>query len=187
MRVISGTAKSLQLKTLPGNGTRPTTDRIKETLFNILANELYDGMFLDLCSGSGAIGIEALSRGAKRAYFVEQEKAACLIIQENLIHTGLKEKAVILQKNAVSALNILKKEKISFDFIFMDPPYESGLEKQLLFLLAQTDVLKKSGMVIVEANIHTSFDYLEDLGFFIKKIKKYKTSQHLLIQRKEIS
>ena len=104
MRVIAGSARSLKLKTLEGIDTRPTTDRIKETLFNMIAPYLYDCEFLDLFAGSGGIGIEALSRGAKEAVFVEQNKKAVACIKENLTHTHLSDKAVVMSKDVMTAL-----------------------------------------------------------------------------------
>jgi len=131
MRVIGGTAKRLQLKTLAGLNTRPTPDRIKETLFNMISPGLFDSVFLDLFAGSGGIGIEALSRGAKEAVFVESNPQAMNCIQENLVHTKLKQKALTLTKDALHALYSLEGEKV-FDYVFMDPPYHGGLEEQVL-------------------------------------------------------
>ena len=104
MRVIAGTAKRLQLKTLDGMDTRPTTDRIKETLFNMIAPSVFGSVFLDLFSGSGGIGIEALSRGAREAVFVEKNPKAMACIKENLKHTKLVEKGMTLTRDALSSL-----------------------------------------------------------------------------------
>ena len=112
MRVIAGSAKRLQLKTIDGLDTRPTTDRIKETLFNMISHEIADSCFLDLFSGSGAIGIEALSRGAKEAVFVEQNRKAMACIRENLTFTKLAKQSVLLEMDVLSALNVWK-ESIS--------------------------------------------------------------------------
>ena len=110
MRVISGSARRIQLKTVEGLGTRPTTDRIKETLFNILQPELYRARFLDLFSGSGAIGIEALSRGCGMAVFVENNREAVACIRENLERTKLFQNAVVMQKDVFAAMDQLEKE-----------------------------------------------------------------------------
>ena len=128
MRVISGSARSLRLKTIEGNGTRPTTDRIKETLFNMINDRMYDCRFLDLFSGSGAIGIEALSRGAREAVFVENNKKAVSCIKENLKFTKLIDRAQIIERNAESAVAGLSGR---FDVIFMDPPYDNEYEKKI--------------------------------------------------------
>ena len=108
MRVIAGKARRLNLKTVPGMDTRPTTDRIKETLFNILQPELLDCHFLDLFSGSGAIGIEALSRGAARAVFVEKNPKACTCIRENLTFTKLADSGTLLNMDVMQALRSLE-------------------------------------------------------------------------------
>ena len=113
MRVIAGKAKRLPLKTPKGMDTRPTTDRIKETLFNMIQDELYDIHFLDLFSGSGAIGIEALSRGAKDACFVEQNKAAAEIIRQNLVFTKLNEQAEVLVCSALASLTLTFRVNLS--------------------------------------------------------------------------
>ena len=128
MRVIAGTARSLPLKTPEGMDTRPTTDRIKETLFNMLQTYIPDCVFVDIFSGSGGIGIEALSRGASQAVFVEQNRKAAACIEENLNHTHLREKAVVMSKDVMTALRILEDKKQAFDYIFMDPPYGKLLE-----------------------------------------------------------
>ena len=135
MRVIAGKCRSLPLKTVPGRQTRPTTDRIKETLFNMLQPYLPDARFLDLFAGSGAIGIEALSRGAERAWFVEQNKAAADCIRQNLKFTKLEQQAVLLPMEAHAALQSLQGQE-PFDCIFMDPPYDKGLEKDVLYAFA---------------------------------------------------
>ena len=119
MRVIAGSARSLKLKTLEGIDTRPTTDRIKETLFNMIAPYLYDCEFLDLFAGSGGIGIEALSRGAKEAVFVEKNPKAMECIKENLKFTRLEKKGITLTKDVLNALYQLEGDKV-FDYIFMD-------------------------------------------------------------------
>ena len=188
MRVIAATARSLQLKTLDGLDTRPTTDRIKETLFNILAPYLYDCIFLDLFAGSGGIGIEALSRGAMEAVFVEKNPKAMACIKDNLKHTRLERRALTIAADVMTALYRLEGEK-QFDYIFMDPPYNQGLEKQVLAYLAESDLLAHRGVIIVEASKETSFDYLDDLGFQVIKEKVYKTNKHVFIEpsgRKEI-
>lgn len=180
MRVIAGSAKRLQLKTLDGFETRPTTDRIKETLFNMLTPYVYDCIFLDLFAGSGGIGIEALSRGAMQAYFVENNPRAMACIRENLQHTKLAHKATTLSMDVLTALYKLEGE-VQFDYIFMDPPYGKGLERQVLEYLAESSLLAEEGVVIVEASKETSFDYAQELGFSMIKNKEYKTNKHVFL------
>lgn len=182
MRVIAGTAKRLQLKTLDGMNTRPTTDRIKETLFNMIAPSVFGSVFLDLFSGSGGIGIEALSRGAREAVFVEKNPKAMACIKENLKHTKLVEKGMTLTRDALSALYQLEGEKV-FDFVFMDPPYDQELEKEVLTYLSGSDLIYEDTLIIVEASKYTDFSYLEDLGFVKIKEKEYKTNKHVFIEK----
>ncbi len=182
MRVIAGTAGRLQLKTVPGQTTRPTTDRIKETLFNILAPELADCEFLDLFSGSGGIGIEALSRGAKQAYFVDSSRKAGAVIRENLIHTRLEAKGHILIMDAVSAVRSLAKDHEAFDWIFMDPPYRQGLEQEVLYALSHSPLVGERTRIVVESDLDTRFAYLEALPFEIYRVKEYKTNKHTFLR-----
>ena len=183
MRVIAGKARSLRLKTIEGMDTRPTTDRIKETLFNMLQPYLADSRFLDLFAGSGGIGIEALSRGADSCVFVEQQKKAVDCIRENLRFTRLDQQAVVMMTDAVSAVRRLDGGK-PFHCIFMDPPYRQGLEEDVLRFLSKSDILKPDTKIIVEASLDTDFSYLDELGFNVLKFKKYKTNMHVFIQKR---
>lgn len=182
MRVIAGSAKRLQLKTLDGLDTRPTTDRIKETLFNMIAPEIYDSIFLDLFSGSGGIGIEALSRGAREAVFVENNPKAMSCVKENLKFTKLEHKALTMTRDVMTALYQLEGEKV-FDFIFMDPPYDRELEKKVLEYLADSQLVYEDTVIIVEASKETDFSYLDELGFNLLKEKVYKTNKHVFLER----
>jgi len=188
MRVIAGSARRLQLKTLDGMDTRPTTDRIKETLFNMLAPYIPACCFLDLYAGSGGIGIEALSRGAAEAVFVEKNPEAMKCICDNLKHTRLEKRAETMQMDVRSALVRLEGKR-QFDFIFMDPPYRQKQESCILEYLSGSNLLSQKGIVIVEALKNTGFEYAEDLGFTILKEKIYKTNKHVFLEpvsRKEI-
>lgn len=181
MRVIAGTARSLPLKSPKGLDTRPTTDRIKETLFNVLQSHIPGCIFVDLFSGSGAIGIEALSRGAEKSYFIENEKEAISCITDNLNFTKFADSAVLLKQDVLSALfHIFEKE---IDVIFMDPPYGLSLEKKVLDVLKNVKYVTDNTIIVVEADLQTDFSYLEDMGFRIRKIKKYKTNQHVFIEK----
>ena len=182
MRVISGKAKRMPLKTIPGMDTRPTTDRIKETLFNMLQDSLYDCRFLDLFSGSGAIGIEALSRGASEAVFVENSRKAAECIRGNLAFTRLTEGARVLNMDVLQALRRLEGE-VPFQIIFMDPPYNRLLEKQVLEKLAGGTAADENTLLIVEASLETDFSYVEELGFRVLKRKEYKTNVHMFLQK----
>ena len=188
MRVIGGRAKRLQLKTLEGMDTRPTTDRIKETLFNMIDPWIADCDFLDLFAGSGGIGIEALSRGAMEAVFVEKNPKAMECVKENLKKTHFERKGMTMQMDVMTALYKLEGEK-QFDYIFMDPPYNKELEKSVLTYLSGSSLLADEGIIIVEASKETKFDYTEELGYTIIKEKEYKTNKHVFLEpagRKEI-
>lgn len=185
MRVIAGKARRLPLKTLEGLDTRPTTDRIKETLFNMIHNEVYECDFLDLFSGSGGIGIEALSRGAKKVVFIEQNKEAIACIKENLKFTKLAEDAHIIESDVLNGLKRLENESIIFDIVFMDPPFNLGLEKKVLNYLKDSPLINEDTSIIIEADLKTSFDYLEELGFYLIKNKEYKTNKHVFVALRE--
>ena len=184
MRVIAGSARRTQLKTLEGMNTRPTQDRIKETLFTMLQYDLADCTFLDLFAGSGGIGIEALSRGAGQAVFVEQNESAIQIVRENLKATNLENNAVVMHCDALTALKRLE-GKYRFDFIFMDPPYDHELEKQMLDFLKTSSMIDKQSTIIIEASLQTDFSYLSSMGYITEKIKEYKTNKHAFVYRGE--
>ena len=182
MRVIAGSARSLRLKTLDGMDTRPTTDRIKETLFNIISPSIFDSIFLDLFSGSGGIGIEALSRGAKEAVFVENNPKAMACLKENLQFTRLASRAMTVTTDVMDALYRLEGDKI-FDFIFMDPPYDRGLERKVLEYLSDSRLVYEDTVIIVEASRDTDFSYVDDLGLTVIREKMYKTNKHVFIEK----
>lgn len=183
MRVIAGTARSLPLKTPEGPNTRPTTDRIKETLFNMLQWDVQGSVFVDLFSGSGAIGIEALSRGAKKAYFVENAPAALDCIKQNLAFTKFQERAIVIRQDACSALNSISEQAV--DIIFMDPPYGCGHEQNVLASLKDRSYVTEDTLIIVETSLDTDFSYLEELGFSLEREKRYKTNRHMFIRKIE--
>lgn len=185
MRVIAGKARRLPLQTIDGKDTRPTTDRIKETLFNMLQQEIPDSLVLDLFSGSGGIGIEALSRGAKKAYFVENNKKAAACIRANLEFTKLKEDAVVMECDYLTALNRLEGEGILFDVIFLDPPYRKGYERQVLQYLRDSKLAGEDTFIVIEASLSTELEDVQILGFAIEKEKKYKTNKHIFLKRNQ--
>ena len=181
MRVIAGSARRLLLKTVEGMETRPTTDRIKETLFNMLQNDLYGARFLDLFAGSGAIGIEALSRGAKEAVFVD--KGDGQIIRDNLKTTHLEERARVMSADVTEAIRKLDREGKAFDFIFMDPPYRMDLPKKVLEALRDTSLADEETLIIVEEALDTDFSWAGALGYEIERSKEYKTNKHVFLRK----
>ena len=182
MRVIAGEARSLKLITPEGNNTRPTADRIKETLFNVIQNEVPASIFVDLFSGSGGIGVEALSRGANKAYFIDTDKEAIRCIETNLKHTKLFDKAMVLKQDAITAVSYSIKE--TADIIFADPPYGQGFDKTLLAAIKSSKVANEDTLIIIEEEKHADFSYAEELGFDIIKEKVYKTNKHVFLKKR---
>lgn len=182
MRVIAGEARSLPLKSPEGLDTRPTTDRIKETLFNILQTRIPCGVFIDLCSGSGSIGIEAISRGARKCYFVENNKDAAKCITDNLHFTKFENRSVLLKQDVVSAISSIYEKEA--DIIFMDPPYQAGLEKPVLHALGQASYVTEDTLIIIEADLNHDFSWAEDTAFTVTREKCYKTNKHVFLMRK---
>ena len=180
MRVIAGTARSLPLKAPEGMDTRPTTDRIKETLFNMLQTKVGGSVFVDMFSGSGGIGIEALSRGADKAYFIEYDKKALKCINDNLNFTKFTTQAVVINSDACSAVDRISQEA---DIIFMDPPYESGLDISVLRLLRKASCVTEDTLIIVETSVNRELKEFEECGFIVSKEKKYKTNKHVFLYK----
>ncbi|HOQ15923.1 MAG TPA: 16S rRNA (guanine(966)-N(2))-methyltransferase RsmD [Defluviitaleaceae bacterium] len=170
--MIAGVAKGHKLKAPKGMDTRPTTDKIKESLFNIIAPDLYDCNFLDLYSGTGAIGIEALSRGAKKAVFIDRSRICRKIIEDNLNHTKLIDKAVIYQNDVNKGLDILKEKGEIFDIIFMDPPYLDNDIEKILEKISKLNLITPSGYIIVEHSSEKRIQAIADLWIWKEKIFK---------------
>ncbi|OGO82130.1 MAG: 16S rRNA (guanine(966)-N(2))-methyltransferase RsmD [Clostridiales bacterium GWD2_32_19] len=180
MRVISGSARRLSLKTIEGQETRPTLDRIKETLFNIMPMDLIDIDFLDLFSGSGAIGIEALSRYANSAVFVDSNPKCTEIIKENLIHTKLIDRANIYTLRTEDAIKKIAIGEQKFDIIFLDPPYDKGFINFSLKKITECDILKKEGFIIIESSKEETWDNYENLEVY--KTKDFKITKITILQ-----
>src|SRR5574344_1142213 len=147
MRIISGRCRGSALKTLEGNNTRPTADRVKEAIFNILGNNFFDKYILDLFAGSGALGLEALSRGAKHCDFTDSSKEAIKIISGNIEKCGMKENSKIYQEDYK---NVIKKLKSKYDFIFLDPPYGKDMGTDAIKLLEE--LTTDDSIVILETD-----------------------------------
>lgn len=139
-------------------------------------------LFLDLFAGSGAIGLEALSRGANEAVFVENNKKAADCIEENIRFTKFTEESTLMRTDVLTALCQLEGRKY-FDIVFMDPPYGKELEKEVLTYLATSKLIDEDSLIIVEMSDRTTFDYVHELGFTVEKLKKYKTNMHLFLKR----
>jgi 16S rRNA (guanine966-N2)-methyltransferase len=174
----------MQLETMPGNNTRPTTDRIKETLFNMMADDVIGCRFLDLFAGSGQIGIEALSRGAAYACFIEQHRKALDCIRHNLTKTRLEEESYVMATDVLSGLGRLKEQE-PFSIIFMDPPYHLGIEAKVLQAIQTYGILAPDGYIVIEADLHTDTSFVAASGYRILKEKCYKTNKHIFVAKDE--
>ena len=184
MRVIAGKARRISLVSPPGSDVRPTQDRIKETLFNILQDDIPGCRFLDLFAGTGGIGIEALSRGAKHAAFVENDRKALSCIRENLAKTKLAGEASVYAMDLMAAIGGYMSDGGVFDIIFADPPYRAGYEERLLRSLAASTAVGHDTTVIIEASMETDISFIDGSDFEIYRIKDYKNNRHIFIKKK---
>lgn len=150
MRIISGKAKGRVLKAVPGTGTRPTTDKVKEAIFSMIGPYFDGGIVLDLFAGTGGLGIEALSRGMDRAIFVDMDKKSVEVIRHNLQAAGLTEQAEVYRNDAVRALKALGKRGIKLDLVLLDPPYRLHIIEHVLEQMEQLDLLHDRTIVVVE-------------------------------------
>ena len=185
MRIIAGTCRSMPLKTIEGKDTRPTTDRIKETLFNIIQPYIPEAYFLDLFAGSGAIGLEAVSRGAKKAVFIESSRKAAGCIKDNIEFTKLTAKCDLKQMDAIAGLRMLERRYV-FDVIFMDPPYGQGLSGAVMEYLKDSALYNENTLIIAEESKNFDPLELENEKFEVTRVKKYKTSQHIFLRARQI-
>ena len=174
MRVISGTARGTVLKTPEGLQTRPTADRVKEAMFSILQFEIPGAKVLDLFGGTGQLGIEALSRGAANALFVDKSPAACNIIRENLKRTGFQDMSRVVRNDYAT---FLKSCNSKFDIIILDPPYAEVFLENALKLISEIDILQSGGIIVTERPLEKRLELVMD-GF--ERSKDYKYGKTLL-------
>ena len=173
MRIITGKAKGIRLKTLEGNLTRPTAERVKEAIFSMIQFDLEGREVLDLFAGSGQMGLEAVSRGAKCAIFVDKSKDALRIIEDNVTKTKLGAECTVKQSDCMEYIRRNRGRK--FDIIFLDPPYASGLYQPILLALAEYDLLKPTTMIICEGDTEELLKQYPELSevYQVKKASKY--------------
>lgn len=171
VRVISGSARGLKLNTPGDDRVRPTTDRVKESMFNIIQDWVYDSQVLDLFAGSGALGIEALSRGASQAVFCDNSLDSIKIIKSNIEKARVADRSQIVSGDFKRCLRDMEAKNQSFDMIFVDPPYYEGLFEEVLDTIRSCKILKKDGMVIVEHDAKKPIGQVE--GLEVYKEKKY--------------
>ena len=166
MRVVAGIVKNKKLKTKEGRDTRPTLERVKEAIFSIISEKITDCTFLDLYSGTGSIAIEALSRGAKKAILIEQDREAVKIIIENINSCRFEKKSRAYKNDVIRAIEILSRKAETFDIIFLDPPYKENVSENTIKKLSDFKLLKENGMIISE---HSNYEKLPDeIGEFVK-------------------
>lgn len=182
MRIIGGKAKGTKLYTLEGEKTRPTLDRVKESLFNIIQSDIQDSIFLDLFAGSGAIGLEAVSRGAKKAILCDSSKQAIEIIKKNIEKTHLQEKTELYQMEFEKLLENKIQEKI--DIIYIDPPYATNFVYQAIKLIIKKDIVNEQSVIIVETDQEQKIlKQIEDLEVKIVDKRKYGRAHLIFLVR----
>ncbi|MFD0680200.1 MULTISPECIES: 16S rRNA (guanine(966)-N(2))-methyltransferase RsmD [unclassified Paenibacillus] len=159
MRVISGSAKGRPLKAVPGTGTRPTTDKVKEAIFSMIGPYFDGGHVLDLFAGTGGLSIEALSRGMERAVLTDIDKKSIDTIRHNLEVSGFKEQAEIYRNDALRAIKALIKREAKFDLVFLDPPYRLKVVQDLIEQLDQANMLNEGATIVME---HDAADVYEE-------------------------
>ena len=185
MRIISGTHRGTKLFTLEGMNTRPTLDRVKEALFNILQIKLQDAVALDLFSGSGALALESISRGANYAYLCDNSKAAINIIKKNIEKMKIQDCTEVVNKSYDRALSDFSINKTKFDIIFLDPPYESDFAEKSVKYIFENELLTKDGIIILETdNKEKVYKNLENYVDNIYDERKYGRVHLLLLCRK---
>ncbi len=174
MRVISGTARGTKLNSIEELSTRPTLDRVKESLFNIIQSRIKDSIILDLFSGSGAIGIEFLSRGCKTAYLCDNSNKAINMIRQNLERTRLQDNAIVINKDYKKCLQDIANKNTAFDIIFIDPPYKDDIAVNSVKIILSLNLLKKDGIIIIETDERDrEIDNLKKLDIQVYDIRKY--------------
>lgn len=172
MRIITGLAKGIRLKAPKGMDTRPTADRVKESMFNILGDIVDDAKVLDLFGGTGNLGLEALSRGASKAVFIDQNQNSITAIKENINLTKMNQKAVVYKMDSLLSLSRLAREQYKFDLVFCDPPYNKGLVEKSLMKLVENNVLEDEAIIVVEHSKHESIP--DDFSNYeVRRSEKY--------------
>ncbi|MCD7033916.1 16S rRNA (guanine(966)-N(2))-methyltransferase RsmD [Metabacillus sp. GX 13764] len=166
MRVVSGTCKGRPLKAVPGTGTRPTTDKVKEAIFNMIGPYFDGGSALDLFGGSGGLGIEALSRGTESCIFVDKDQKAIQTIHKNIEACGFEKQSEVYRNDAERALKAVMKRELSFSLIFLDPPYKQQKLKALINSIGEAGILDEKGYIVAEHGTEESLP--DELGELVK-------------------
>ena len=186
MRVISGIARGTKLDSIDSINTRPTLDRVKESLFNIIQNKIEESTVLDLFAGSGAIGIEFISRGCKKAYFCEKSHEAIKMIYKNLEKTRFLHKSEVLEKDFKKCLTKFYENKLKFDIIFIDPPYKYNLAIEAVKEIIALDLLNKDGIIIIETDEkERELKGIKESQVEVYDLRKYGRVHLIFLNRKE--
>ena len=170
MRVISGTLKGKNIEGYNINGTRPTMDRVKESVFSTIQDSIKNSVVLDLFAGSGQLGIEAISNGSKLCYFIDNNKEATNTIKKNIELLNIKDKSIVLNYDYKKSLNYFKDNNIKFNIIFVDPPYDYDVLDKVISKILEYNLLEKKGILVIEHTKEIKGDY-KDL--YLYKAKKY--------------
>ncbi len=182
MRIIGGKARGTKLYTLEGTATRPTLDRVKESIFNIIQNQIQESVFLDLFSGSGAIGLEALSRGATKAILCDKSKEAVNIIKKNAEKTHFEKQVEIYNLDFENCLNQIKE---NLDIIYIDPPYQTDYIKKALEKIQYMEFVNSETKIILETdNEEKTLRIIKDLNFEIIDKRKYGIAHIIFLQKR---
>ncbi len=182
MRVIGGSRRGIKLNSPENDRIRPTLDRYKEDIFNIINVNIVGASFLDVFSGTGSIGIEAISRGASNVTFIENNSESINILESNLKKTKIIENNTILKYDYIRAIQLLENQQ--FDFIYLDPPFNNNIEMDVLTEISRAGILKEDGLIICESSVNTDFEDIISLGLEIKREKRYKYCKFTFIKRK---
>lgn len=185
MRVISGKARGTKLNSIEDIATRPTLDRVKESLFNIIQNRIEDSVVLDLFAGSGAIGIEFVSRGSKKVYFCDKSHLSSQMIHQNLERTRFLNQAIVMEKDYHNCLKLLHEKNVTFDIIYIDPPYQQDIAVEAVKQILSLDLLKEEGIIIIETDDEKrELKQLENLQVRVYDLRKYGRVHLIFLDRK---
>ncbi len=186
MRVISGKARGTKLNSIDDISTRPTLDRVKESLFNIIQSKIENSVVLDLFAGSGAIGIEFISRGCNKAYFCEKSHNSSKMIYQNLEKTKFLSQSVVIEKDYKQCLKLLQDKGLKFDVIYIDPPYREDLAVDASNRILLHNLLKEDGIIIIETDDEQrELKELENLQLRVYDLRKYGRVSLIFLDRKE--
>ena len=183
MKVISGMLRGRKIEGYDIDGTRPTMDRVKESLFGMIQDNIYDSMVLDLFAGSGQLGIEAISNGAKMCYFIDNNKKVINILSRNINNLGILNNAKIMLSDWKRAINNFKDKGIKFDLIFVDPPYDYDVYEKILKKINELNLLNDEGLIILE---HHNLKLNDEYGYLIKYKERNYGNKDITIYKNNV-